>query len=202
MYGMPQPANYAQYGFGGYAGFPGQAAAAPGSTGPGSPGMPQATNPGGAGLGLSVGGQQPGTETAAVQPGQPQWGANDPNYYSNYWGGEPFSYLLLWCLIFCQGITDRRLRLRLRHNSRVTHKCKDQHRVKSRFISSKILVCLLYWHSHLSFSTFFVFYFFRQFVPLLLSFTSILSCPFVASLSCFCLNHDIFQVVMVDRLTS
>jgi len=87
MYGIPQPANYGQYGFGGYAGFPGQAAAAPGSTGPGSPGMPQAASQGGASLGLSVGGQQPGTETAAAQPGQPQWGATDPNYYSNYWGG-------------------------------------------------------------------------------------------------------------------
>jgi len=86
MYGMPQPANYGQYGFSGYAGFPGQAAAAPGSTGPASPGMPQTTNPG-TGLGLSVGGQQPGTEAAAAQPGQPQWGATDPNYYSNYWGG-------------------------------------------------------------------------------------------------------------------
>lgn len=90
MYGIPQPANYGQYGFGGYAGFPGQTAAAPGSTGPGSPGMPQAANPGGTGLGLSVGGQQPGTETATAQPGQPQWGATDP-YYSNYWGGEFFS---------------------------------------------------------------------------------------------------------------
>ena len=89
MYGMPQPANYGQYGFGGYPGFPGQAPAAPGSTGPGSPGMPQAANPGSTGLGLSVGGQQPGTETAAAQPGQPQWGATDPNYY-NYWGGESF----------------------------------------------------------------------------------------------------------------
>jgi len=87
MYGMPQPANYGQYGFGGYPGFPGQAPAAPGSTGPGSPGMPQTANPGSTGLGLSVGGQQPGTETAAAQPGQPQWGATDPNYYSNYWGG-------------------------------------------------------------------------------------------------------------------
>ena len=91
MYGMPQPANYAQYGFGGYAGFPGQAAAAPGSAGPGSPGMPQAANAGSTGLGLSVGGQQPGSETAVAQPGQPQWGATDPNYYSNYWGGKLFS---------------------------------------------------------------------------------------------------------------
>ena len=95
MYGMPQPANYGQYGFGGYAGFPGQAPAAPGSTGPGSPGMPQAANPGSTGLGLSVGGQQPGTETAAAQPGQPQWGATDPNYYSNYWGGELFLIVFL-----------------------------------------------------------------------------------------------------------
>lgn len=94
---MPQPANYGQYGFSGYAGFPGQAAAAPGSTGPASPGMPQATNPG-TGLGLSVGGQQPGTETAAAQTGQPQWGATDPNFYSNYWGGEYFPYYIYYLM--------------------------------------------------------------------------------------------------------
>lgn len=91
MYGMPQPATYGQYGFGGYAGFPGQAAAAPGATGPGSPGMGQAGNVGAAGLGLNVGAQQPGADlnaAAGAQPGQPQWGASDPNYYSNYWGGE------------------------------------------------------------------------------------------------------------------
>lgn len=90
MYGMPQPAGYAQYGFPGYPGFPGQAAAAPGAAGPGSPGMPQATNVPGAGLGLNVGVQQPGADlnaAAAAQPGQPQWGTSDPNYYSNYWGG-------------------------------------------------------------------------------------------------------------------
>ncbi|KAF8167895.1 polyadenylate-binding protein [Crassisporium funariophilum] len=90
MYGMPQQPSYGQYGFGGYAGFPGQAPAAPGSTGPGSPGMSQAANTGVAGLGLNVGGQQPGADlnaAASAQPGQPQWGATDPNYYSNYWGG-------------------------------------------------------------------------------------------------------------------
>jgi nucleolysin TIA-1/TIAR len=89
MYGMPQPTSYGQYGFGGYAGFPGQATAAPGAAGPGSPGMPQA-NAGGAGLGLNVGSQQPGADlvaAAGAQPAQPQWGATDPNYYSNYWGG-------------------------------------------------------------------------------------------------------------------
>jgi len=90
MYGMPQPASYGQYGFGGYAGFPGQAGAAPGAAGPGSPGMPQAGGAGGAALGLNVGGQQPGGDlnaANAAQPGQAQWGATDPNYYSNYWGG-------------------------------------------------------------------------------------------------------------------
>lgn len=90
MYGMPQAASYGQYGFGSYAGFPGQAAAAPGAAGPGSPGMPQPGNLA-PGLGLNVGAQQPGTDLNAVagaQPGQPQWGASDPNYYSNYWGGE------------------------------------------------------------------------------------------------------------------
>lgn len=92
MYGMPQPASYGQYGFGGYAGFPGQAAAAPGAAGPGSPGMGQAANVGAAGLGLNIGAQQPGADLNAAtgaQPGQPQWGTSDPNYYSNanYWGG-------------------------------------------------------------------------------------------------------------------
>lgn len=127
MYGMPQPANYGQYGFGGYAGFPGQAPAAPGSTGPGSPGMPQAANPGSTGLGLNVGGQQPGTETAAAQPGQPQWGATDPNYYSNYWGGESLLVVFVtWCLNLYQDITASR-----QHNSsRATHKCKDRRRVR------------------------------------------------------------------------
>ncbi|CAA7266636.1 unnamed protein product [Cyclocybe aegerita] len=90
MYGMPQPTTYGQYGFGGYAGFPGQAGAAPGAAAAGSPGMPQAANAAGAGLGLNVGAQQPGADMSAAntaQPGQPQWGATDPNYYSNYWGG-------------------------------------------------------------------------------------------------------------------
>ena len=128
MYGMPQPANYGQYGFGGYAGFPGQAPAAPGSTGPGSPGMPQAANPASTGLGLSVAGQQPGTETAAAQPGQPQWGATDPNYYSNYWGGESFRIVFVTCCLnLHQDITVNR-----QHNSSlVTHKCKDRRRVRA-----------------------------------------------------------------------
>jgi len=89
MYGMPQPASYGQYGFAGYTGFPAQAA---GAAGPGSPGMPQAANVPGTGLGLNVAtGQQTGTDisaSAGAQPTQPQWGATDPNYYSNYWGGE------------------------------------------------------------------------------------------------------------------
>jgi nucleolysin TIA-1/TIAR len=87
MYGMPQPASYAQYGFGGYAGFPAQAGAAPGATAATSPGMPQSANAGAIGLNVA---QQPGADLnagAAAQPGQPQWGASDPNYYSNYWGG-------------------------------------------------------------------------------------------------------------------
>jgi nucleolysin TIA-1/TIAR len=91
MYGMPQPAAaYGQYGFPGYTGFPGQAGAAPGAAGPTSPGMPQAGTAGAPGLGLNVGGQAPGADlTGAVpgQPGQPQWGASDPNYYTSYWGG-------------------------------------------------------------------------------------------------------------------
>jgi nucleolysin TIA-1/TIAR len=93
MYGMPQPTAYGQYGFTGYTGFPGQAGAAPGATGPGSPGMPQAAGPAAPGLGLNVGAQQPGadlTSSSSAQPGQPQWGAADPNYYSAYWGGALF----------------------------------------------------------------------------------------------------------------
>jgi len=90
MYGMPQPTNYGQYGFGAYGGFPNQGAGAPGTAGPGSPGMPQAAGAGGAGLGLTS--QQPGADpnaaAAAGQAGQAQWGGADPNsYYSNYWGG-------------------------------------------------------------------------------------------------------------------
>ena len=87
---MPQPAAYGQYGYTGYTGFPGQAGAAPGAGGPASPGMPQATGATGPGLGLSVGGQQPGADLTASPAGsaQPQWGTADPNnYYSNYWGG-------------------------------------------------------------------------------------------------------------------
>lgn len=92
MYGIPQPNSYGQYGFGAYGGFPNQGASAPGATGPGSPGMPQPAAAGGAGLGLSTGGQQPGADPNATaiagQPGQAQWGGADPNsYYSNYWGG-------------------------------------------------------------------------------------------------------------------
>ncbi|KAF9569773.1 hypothetical protein CPC08DRAFT_812750 [Agrocybe pediades] len=92
MYGMPQPAaSYGQYGFGGYAGFPAQTAGAAGAAGPGSPGMPQAANIPGASLGLNLAaGQQTGTDvtaSAGAQAAQPQWGATDPNYYSNYWGG-------------------------------------------------------------------------------------------------------------------
>ena len=88
MYGIPQPSSYGQYGFGGYAGFPGQAAATPGTAGPGSPGMPQASA-GAGGLGLAAGSQQPGADLNAAggQAGQAQWGATDPSYYSNYWGG-------------------------------------------------------------------------------------------------------------------
>lgn len=90
MYGIPQPTSYGQYGFGGYAGFPGQAAATPGAAGPGSPGMPQASA-GAGGLGLAAGSQQAGADLNATgvagQAGQAQWGAADPNYYSNYWGG-------------------------------------------------------------------------------------------------------------------
>jgi len=86
MYGMPQPASYGQYGFPGFAGFPGQAGA-PVAAGPGSPGMPQAAAV--AGLGIA-GAAQPGgadPNAPAGQAAQAQWGAADPNYYSNYWGG-------------------------------------------------------------------------------------------------------------------
>lgn len=88
MYGIPQPTSYGQYGFGGYAGFPGQAGATPGTAGPGSPGMPQASA-GAGGLGLAAGSQQAGADLNAAggQGGQAQWGATDPSYYSNYWGG-------------------------------------------------------------------------------------------------------------------
>lgn len=100
MYGMPQPTAYGQYGFGAYGSYPGQGAAAPGAAGPGSPGMPQAVAAGAAGLGLNVGAQQPGGDINApgAQPGQPQWGAADPNsYYSNYWGGVSFLDVELCC---------------------------------------------------------------------------------------------------------
>jgi nucleolysin TIA-1/TIAR len=93
MYGIPQPNSYGQYGFGAYGGFPNQGASAPGAAGPGSPGMAQPAPPGGAGLGLTTGGQQPGADPNATaiagQAGQAQWGGADPNsYYSNYWGGQ------------------------------------------------------------------------------------------------------------------
>ncbi|KAG6861211.1 hypothetical protein C0995_002560 [Termitomyces sp. Mi166 len=91
MYGMPQPNSYGQYGFGAYGAFPAQGTAAPGTAGPGSPGMPQPAGGAAAGLGISAGAQQPGADpnaaAAAGQAGQPQWGAADPSYYSNYWGG-------------------------------------------------------------------------------------------------------------------
>jgi len=87
MYGMPQPNQYAQYGFGAYGAFPNQGTAAP--AGAGSPGMPQPAGAGAGGLGIAPGGQQPGADpNAAGQVGQAQWGGGDPNsYYSNYWGG-------------------------------------------------------------------------------------------------------------------
>jgi nucleolysin TIA-1/TIAR len=93
MYGIPQPNSYGQYGFGAYGGFPAQGASAQGAAGPGSPGMGQPAAGGGAGLGLTTGGQQPGADPNAAaiagQPGQAQWGGADPNsYYSNYWGGQ------------------------------------------------------------------------------------------------------------------
>lgn len=90
MYGMPQPNSYGQYGFGAYGAFPAQGTGAPGATGPGSPGMPQPTGAPATGLGLAAGGPQPGADpnaAAAGQAGQAQWGAADPSYYSNYWGG-------------------------------------------------------------------------------------------------------------------
>ncbi|KDQ19815.1 hypothetical protein BOTBODRAFT_51205 [Botryobasidium botryosum FD-172 SS1] len=99
MYGgMPQPNQYAQYGFGGYAGFPAGGAAGAG----GQPAMPQ---PGGAangqpGGGIAPGmpapGQQPGgaadPSLAAAQgqvPGTAGWATTDPNayYQQAYWGG-------------------------------------------------------------------------------------------------------------------
>ncbi|KNZ73506.1 Nucleolysin TIAR [Termitomyces sp. J132] len=94
LYGMPQPSSYGQYGFGAYGAFPAQGTAAPGGAGPGSPGMPQPAGGAAAGLGITAGAQQPGADpnaaaaaAAAGQAGQPQWGAADPSYYSNYWGG-------------------------------------------------------------------------------------------------------------------
>ena len=87
MYGMPQPTNYGQYGFGAYGGFPNQAAAA-GTPGAAAPGMasPVAAT---AAMGLGAP-QSPADPTAAAQAAQGQWAGADPSsYYSNYWGGEP-----------------------------------------------------------------------------------------------------------------
>ncbi len=87
MYGIPQPSTYGQYGFGAYPGFPGQGGA---TAAPASPGMHQTATAGGAGLGLTAGGQQGANDatTAAGQASQAQWANADPNsYYSNYWGG-------------------------------------------------------------------------------------------------------------------
>ena len=86
MYGMPQPTNYGQYGFGAYGGFPNQAAAA-GTPGAAAPGMasPVAAT---AAMGLGAP-QSPADPTAAAQAAQGQWAGADPSsYYSNYWGGE------------------------------------------------------------------------------------------------------------------
>jgi len=94
MYGMPQPNQYGQYGFGAYGAFPNQGAAAPGAAGAGSPGMPQPVGAAGTGLGISAGAQQPDPNAAAAgQVGQAQWGGADPSsYYSNYWGGQSFHF--------------------------------------------------------------------------------------------------------------
>lgn len=83
LYGMPQPTQYSQYGFGGYAGFPGaaQASGAPAAAGGGalSPGGTTAA-PGG------FGAAAPGADAAAAA----QWGGQDPNAFyqqQSYWGG-------------------------------------------------------------------------------------------------------------------
>lgn len=97
MYGMPQPNQYAQYGFGGYGGFPG----AQPTGAAGQPTMPQpgagANGQPGAG-GMAVPGAQPGgaTDPSLAASGQAPgaanvagWGATDPSayYQQTYWGG-------------------------------------------------------------------------------------------------------------------
>jgi len=80
MYGMPQPNQYNQFGFG-YGGF-GQ-----GDAGATSPNMPQPTPSGQTGQASPTGGATGQQGTAGQQPGQAQWGA-DPSFYNqNYWGG-------------------------------------------------------------------------------------------------------------------
>lgn len=76
MYGMPQPNQYSQYGFGAWGGAAGTTPA---------PGMPQ---PQGAANDLTVAVQADPSAAAGQAAGQ--WGAGaDPNsYYSNYWGGK------------------------------------------------------------------------------------------------------------------
>lgn len=80
MYGMPQPNQYAQFGYG-YPGFPGQAAAGQQPTGTPASG---AVQPGAADASQAQG-----------QPGQQQWTPQDQNAYAAYaaqqqqpyWGG-------------------------------------------------------------------------------------------------------------------
>lgn len=85
MYGMPQPTQYGQFGYG-YGGFPGQ--------------TPAGQQPAGA---AATGAAQPGAADASqagAQPGQQQWTPQDQNAYAAYaaqqaqpyWGGERNSH--------------------------------------------------------------------------------------------------------------
>jgi len=84
MYGMPQPNQYAQFGYG-YPGFPGQAPAGQQPAGTPAAG---ATQPG-----------APDPSQAQPQQGQQQWTPQDQNAYAAYaaqqaqpyWGGESLS---------------------------------------------------------------------------------------------------------------
>jgi len=68
MYAMPQPNQYAQYGF-----------AAPGMASPAAAAAAPAIGPGGAQVGAGD------LNAVAGQAAQAQWASADPSYYQNYW---------------------------------------------------------------------------------------------------------------------
>jgi hypothetical protein len=140
MYGMPQPGNYGQYGFGSYGGFPNQAAGA--AAGP-APTTLQG-NAAGAGLGLTA-----GPDASTNQASQQQWAGADPNsYYSNYWSGEAcqsmfLGLISLLCFVLQDIIVVSNKVLKVRGLRRpVTNLVKNYAKVSSGFVADDVSLSL------------------------------------------------------------